>query len=148
MKSYVTYILVSLLLLSIVFNIYQAIGKPEDPSLENPPVTTTQPQTTLPPETTAPSTTAAPELTRVEKHMIYRVITGALSRYKGEELPRDLFLTQSSYEMVRDLCNSYSGGNPETHYIYLKGCTDEMVATFRMLFPGLDWITVGGSPFG
>ena len=143
MKSYATYILVSLLLLSIAFNIYQATGKPEDPSLENPPVTTT-----LPPETTVPPTTAAPELNRVEKHMIYRVITGALSRYKGEELPRDLFLTQSSYEMVRDLCNSYSGGNPQTHYIYLKGCTDEMVATFRMLFPGLDWITVGGSPFG
>ena len=148
MKSYVTYILVSLLLLSVVFNIYQAVGKPEDPSLENPPVTTTQPQTTLPPETIAPSTTAAPELTRVEKHMIYAVVSQALARYRGEELPRIFFLTQSSYEMVRDLCNSYSGGSSKTYYIYLKGCTDEMVATFRMLFPGLDWITVGGSPFG
>jgi hypothetical protein len=148
MKSYVTYILVSLLLLSVVFNIYQAIGKPEDPSLENPPVSTTQPQTTQPPETTVPPTTAAPELTRAEKYMIYGVISEALARYRGEELPRNFFLTQDSYEMVRDLCNSYSGGNPETYYIYLKGCTDEMVATFRMIFPGLDWITVGGSPFG
>ena len=148
MKSYITYILVSLLLLSIVFNIYQATSKPGDPSLENPPVTTTQPQTTLPPETTAPSTTAAPELTRVEKHMIYGVISEALARYRGEELPRDFFLTQDSYEMVRDLCNSYSGGNAETYYIWLKDCTDEKIATFRMIFPGLDWITLGGSPFG
>ena len=113
MKSYITYILVSLLLLSVVFNIYQAVGKPEYPSLENPPATT-QPQTTLPPQTTAPSTTAAPELNRVEKHMIYRVVTKTLSNLKTQEITRESFLTQDSYEMVRDLCNSYAGGYDDT----------------------------------
>lgn len=46
MKSYVTYILVSLLLLSIVFNIYQATSMPEAPSLENPPVISDYPYAT------------------------------------------------------------------------------------------------------